>query len=902
MLPALLVVGALLAAVAAVAGYSAWAATSVTEFPSGGTTSAVPSCSAMAFKDGLLTGFTLMPCDNSTTQDGPFVLLHTDPLFPNGKPIAGSSSVDVTEGASVVVALPPRGVAGTYAHATVTLTAEGVVTAASASTSVESFAGRSGVVVPVSGDYTPVLIPTGAGTLQDTINARFIVGQATPYLNNEAVLDFDPALFSVDDLGSSFAVTRVVKTLNSTILRPINLMVDPYGDFLSADEGPVPAAPNGLATLDGAGKLLATQIPASLLSSIIFAGAWNAANNTPTLTNGSCPQNNIRYVNVAGNTTLDGTSSWIVGDRIFCINGTTWFRLASPDAGVVMFAGRTGVVVPLAGDYTAAQVSATGGTVQTALNARILTVAPSPALPGQVAPVGTAGEIAITDLGATLQLSLAPFGVDGACAAAVGNVTITKGRLAAYSCITVVNSVFGRDGAVVAQAGDYTTAQITSVGGNTAADSLAAQFYVAALTSALSNEIVLAGSAHISLTAGVIDMVVVTTAGTATFLRAVTFNDRGQILSTTVYANEPVLTFNGRAGPAITPMSGDYTATQVTCTGGNVQTALSAQHYVAALTAALPNAIVLAGTAGRISLTAGAIDLVAVVTAGTTSLISSLTFDVFGRVTASASYATAPVLSFNGRTGAAITPTSGDYTATLVTATGGNVQTALNAQHYVAALTATLPNAIVLAGTAGRITLTAGALDLAPAGTAGTYTTPLSFVTDTWGRVTAATTTAHSYVLLCSGQTPVAGNVLTFSGSACWNSGPALPIYVSSFVATSASAASAVLVTQSTQALSVPSTGTYKATWSAQLICPAAGGGGTWGQMVVTIDGTQYQDASVQFNNNAPAGAVGTPIGGERTISLASGTRNAVFQVARFAGGAGSCTLLNAAVSLLRVA
>ena len=73
---------------------------------------------------------------------------------------------------------------------------------------------------------------------------------------------------------------------------------------------------------------------ATATGSLTYAGTWNASTNTPTLTSGVGNLNNYYVVNVAGTTTLDGISSWQVGDwAIF--NGTVWERIDGGAYGTV---------------------------------------------------------------------------------------------------------------------------------------------------------------------------------------------------------------------------------------------------------------------------------------------------------------------------------------------------------------------------------------------------------------------------------------------------------------------------------------------------------------------------------------------------------------------------------------
>lgn len=81
----------------------------------------------------------------------------------------------------------------------------------------------------------------------------------------------------------------------------------------------------------------------SLSGSLIYKGSWNASTNTPTITSGTGTTGNYYIVSVAGTTTIDGVSSWAVGDWIV-FNGTTskWEKV--PNQSVTSVNGFTGVV------------------------------------------------------------------------------------------------------------------------------------------------------------------------------------------------------------------------------------------------------------------------------------------------------------------------------------------------------------------------------------------------------------------------------------------------------------------------------------------------------------------------------------------------------------------------------
>ena len=127
---------------------------------------------------------------------------------------------------------------------------------------------------------------------------------------------------------------------------------------------------NGVATLDGGGKVPAVQLPSSVLGAVSFQGTWNATTNTPALASGVGTKGHYYVVSVAGATNLDGITDWEINDwAIF--NGTIWEKV--DNSGIILSVfGRVGIVVATAGDYDASEVdndsAAPGATVKDALD------------------------------------------------------------------------------------------------------------------------------------------------------------------------------------------------------------------------------------------------------------------------------------------------------------------------------------------------------------------------------------------------------------------------------------------------------------------------------------------------------------------------------------------------------
>jgi hypothetical protein len=133
-------------------------------------------------------------------------------------------------------------------------------------------------------------------------------------------------------------------------------------------------AANGLATLDSTGKLPSSQLPTSVTGALNFKGTWNASTNSPTLASGTGTKGDLYVVATAGTTTLDGVSSWSVGDWAI-YNGTAWTHVAAVTAGVLSVAGLSGAVSAsaLSAAITAAAGTLTGSTLASGVTASSLT-------------------------------------------------------------------------------------------------------------------------------------------------------------------------------------------------------------------------------------------------------------------------------------------------------------------------------------------------------------------------------------------------------------------------------------------------------------------------------------------------------------------------------------------------
>lgn len=88
-------------------------------------------------------------------------------------------------------------------------------------------------------------------------------------------------------------------------------------------------SPNGIASLDGGGKVPVSQLPASIME---YKGTWDASTNTPTLADGTGDAGDTYRVSVGGTQNLgSGSITFDVGDYVI-YNGTIWQKSDTTDA------------------------------------------------------------------------------------------------------------------------------------------------------------------------------------------------------------------------------------------------------------------------------------------------------------------------------------------------------------------------------------------------------------------------------------------------------------------------------------------------------------------------------------------------------------------------------------------
>lgn len=206
---------------------------------------------------------------------------------------------------------------------------------------------------------------SGFLALLDTLNATPSTVVTLDAAGN-AVLVARSTFVQVDSpafTGTPQAPTPAKGTNNTQIATTsyIDRLVGAVNGVASLDgSGKVPVAQlpagtaNGVAALDGGGKVPLAQLPSSIAGGLNYQGAWNASTNSPALASGVGTKGFYYKVSVAGSTAIDGLSQWNQGDLI-AFNGATWDKIDGIASEVTSVAGRTGAVTLSASDVNGAQ-------------------------------------------------------------------------------------------------------------------------------------------------------------------------------------------------------------------------------------------------------------------------------------------------------------------------------------------------------------------------------------------------------------------------------------------------------------------------------------------------------------------------------------------------------------------
>jgi hypothetical protein len=175
----------------------------------------------------------------------------------------------------------------------------------------------------------------------------------------------------------------------------------------------------GVATLDGSGKVPTSQLPAG---ATVYKGAWSAATNTPTLTNGVGSAGDQYSVSAAGTVNFGaGPITFAEGDFVI-YSGTVWEKIPTA-IGVSSFNTRTGVVTLTSSDVTTALSNSSITNNYLANPAWTLSTGQGIGLTGS-GTVALGNSITLTNTGVIAAIA----GTGVTVSAATGNVTFSIGQ------------------------------------------------------------------------------------------------------------------------------------------------------------------------------------------------------------------------------------------------------------------------------------------------------------------------------------------------------------------------------------------------------------------------------------------------------------------------------------------
>lgn len=142
--------------------------------------------------------------------------------------------------------------------------------------------------------------------------------------------------------GGSATTIEVVGGKGAVVLLTSDQTVAGTKTFSSSPIAPTPTA-NDNSTKVATTAYVATALAGVATGAMNYQGTWNASTNSPALVSSTGTKGYFYKVSTAGATTLDGISSWAVGDMV-AYNGTAWDKIDNTDQ-VTSVAGQTGTVV-----------------------------------------------------------------------------------------------------------------------------------------------------------------------------------------------------------------------------------------------------------------------------------------------------------------------------------------------------------------------------------------------------------------------------------------------------------------------------------------------------------------------------------------------------------------------------
>lgn len=286
----------------------------------------------------------------------------------------GLSNVDNTSDSTKPVSLPQQALADTKADKSITINSYPLssnISLSKADIGLSDVDNTSDINKPVSAQTQLKLdiLNNSILVLNDVVSSKadnFISINGYPISSNFSLSKSDIGLSNVDNT-SDFA--KPVSFAQQTL-------VDSKESLANKNQ------PNGYPGLDSNGKISLSQMPPVIGSSLLYLGTWNASSNTPTISSGNGSNGEYYKVAVAGSTSIDGISSWNIGDWII-FNGTSWQKTTNSE-NVNSVNGRVGNVIITKSDLSLDNVNNTSDLAkpistaqQTALDSKISKLNPA---------------------------------------------------------------------------------------------------------------------------------------------------------------------------------------------------------------------------------------------------------------------------------------------------------------------------------------------------------------------------------------------------------------------------------------------------------------------------------------------------------------------------------------------
>lgn len=239
----------------------------------------------------------------------------------------------------------------------------------------------------------------------------------------------------------------------------------------------------GVATLDGSGKVPTSQLPAG---ATVYLGAWSAATNTPTLTNGTGSAGDQYSVSAAGTVNFGaGPITFAEGDFVI-YSGTVWEKIPTA-IGVSSFNTRTGAVTLTSGDVTNALSASSIVNSKLASPSWSLTTGQGIGLTGSPT-VALGNSITLTNTGVTAAIA----GTGVAVSAATGNVTFSIGQ--AVGTASTVQFAAISSTTTVQATGNITGGNIATGGRVAATGNISTSGYLLTPNTSINNGVITTGN------------------------------------------------------------------------------------------------------------------------------------------------------------------------------------------------------------------------------------------------------------------------------------------------------------------------------------------------------------------------------------------------------------------------